>query len=242
MCHCPSCFLEHWESFHIFWAQITVWEVSSITSLRSLTRLQFSSFYREDSKVLRQANLISPPFSIQNPVYSLPSKSIMAEPRASQDRQEVIGDKNNFWLYSKEHGFDLTHPSTPESPQTFPRITLQTINTPITITPSKAALVVIDMQNFFLSKALSRKGEGHAAQEALLKYAILAAREVGIQIIWLTWGLTEEDLNSMSPSMLRCFKFDEILSKGGGPNLEVPRPGEESQYKELWTNGGMGSH
>ena len=149
---------------------------------------------------------------------------------------KVIGNHSNFWLYSEKDGFDLTHPETPTSSPVQPRITLQTTNTPITIAPGKTALVIIDMQNFFLSRSLGREGQCHDAEAALLKHALPAARKAGIQVIWLTWGLTEADLESMSPTSLRIFKFDD-----NGNSLEVPAPGEESTQAEIWTDGGMGA-
>ena len=58
---------------------------------------------------------------------------------------------------------------------------------PVTIAPSKTALVVIDMQNVFLSAALGRsRGEGHTAEDVLLEHGIPAARKAGTQILWLT--------------------------------------------------------
>lgn len=149
---------------------------------------------------------------------------------------KVIGNESNFWLWTERDGFDLTHPDTPTSSPVHPRIPLQTSNSPITIDPSKTALVIIDMQNFFLSRSLRRKVQGHDAEAALLKYALPAARKAGIQVIWLTWGLTESDMQTMSPTMLRIFNF-----KSNGSSLEVPAPGSESEQKEYWTGGGMGA-
>ncbi|KAG9230662.1 isochorismatase family protein [Amylocarpus encephaloides] len=124
---------------------------------------------------------------------------------------KVIGNASNFWLWSERDGFDLTHPETSSSPPLHPRISLQTTNSPITIAPSKTALVIID-------------------------HALPAARKAGIQVIWLTWGLTDADLEVMSPTMLRIFKFDD-----NGSAQVVPAPGSESKQKEGWTDGGMGA-
>ena len=57
-----------------------------------------------------------------------------------------------------------------------PRLTLQSqYNAPITISPAKSALVIIDMQNFFLSAAMDRpEGEGLAAEQTLLTRGIPA--------------------------------------------------------------------
>lgn len=155
---------------------------------------------------------------------------------ATSAEVKVIGtNKSNFWLWSEKDGFDLTHPATPDSPQVQPRISLQTTNSPIEIAPTKTALVIVDMQNFFVSRSLGRKGECHEAETALLRHAIPAARKAGIQIIWVNWGLTEAELENMSPGMMRLCGFNEE-----GVNMEVPRPGETSTQKEVYTNKSMG--
>ena len=67
------------------------------------------------------------------------------------------------------------------------------------------------MQNFFLSEALGRKsGAGHAACKNLIEYAIPAARKAGMRVVWLNWGLTDEDLRTMPPAVMRCFGFYSI--------------------------------
>ena len=151
----------------------------------------------------------------------------MASAHRTKSGVKVVGSQSNFWLWYEQDGFDLTHPETPTSTPVQPRIALQTTYIPITITPSKTALVVIDMKNFFLSRSLGRKGQCHDADAMLLKYALPATRNADIQVIWLTWGLTEADLESMSQTSLRIFKFDD-----NGNSLEVPAPGEESKQAE----------
>lgn len=129
-------------------------------------------------------------------------------------RRAVIGNASNFWLHSTRTGFDLTHPETPSSPPVSPRITLKTTTTPITVDPDKTALVIIDMQNFFLSEAFGRaKGAGHAAADHLLKYCIPAARKAGIRTIWLNWGLTQEDVDQMPPAVKRAFGFEAVIDE-----------------------------
>lgn len=126
----------------------------------------------------------------------------------------VIGNvrNGNFWLYDSEKGFDLTRPDSLSAPESITSIHLRTTRTPITIDPAKSALVIIDMQNFFLSPALGRSPEskGLAAQKRLLEYAIPAARKSGIQIAWLNWGLSEHDLDTMPPATLRGFGFSTM--------------------------------
>lgn len=73
------------------------------------------------------------------------------------------------------------------------------------------------MQNFFLSTHLGRPSDsdGNIAQRQLLERAIPAARNGGIQIIWLNWGLTDEEIECMPPSTLRAFGFEVAIEREG---------------------------
>lgn len=85
------------------------------------------------------------------------------------------------------------------------------------ISPSKSALVIIDMQNFFLSPYLGRPadGAGNKAAKRLLDTAIPAARKAGIQVIWLNWGLTDVEIEHMPPSTSRAFGFQASVEWEG---------------------------
>ena len=129
--------------------------------------------------------------------------------------RKVIGGAKNFWLYSKSEGYDLTHPPTPSSEPVFPRIKLSTTSEPATIDPKKTALVVVDLQNYFLSPALGRPRDavGMKVVDNLLKFAIPACRKLGIPVVWLSWGLTDQDIDEMPPTILRGFDTSNDLDK-----------------------------
>lgn len=130
-------------------------------------------------------------------IFRIPLMASIAQTSLSNDGGTVVGHAPNFWRFTNRDGFDLTHPSTPSAPKVYPRLNLRTTTAPVTITPAKTALVIIDMQNFFLSAAMGRsRGEGHAAEEVLLKYGIPAMRQAGIQVLWLRWGITDAGLQS----------------------------------------------
>lgn len=136
-----------------------------------------------------------------------PSSTLPAEPH----RKAIIGSSTNFWLHSSQTGFDLTHPENPRNAIPGPRLILKTMTSPITVDPSKSALIIIDMQNFFLSESFGRgKGAGHAACDALIKHALPAARKAEIRVIWLNWGLTDEDIKIMPAGVRRAFGFFAI--------------------------------
>ncbi|KAL2075413.1 hypothetical protein VTL71DRAFT_356 [Oculimacula yallundae] len=149
----------------------------------------------------------------------------------------IIGNSSNFWLFNDNDGFDLTHPAAPHSTPIYPRLKLHTTNTPITVCPQKTALIIIDMQNFFLSSALGKtRGAGHDAKDALLAYGIPAARRASVQIIWVTWGLTDEDLSTMPPAVFKAFSF-----RGAETEFEDADPEIGAKRPEVKTENGLGS-
>lgn len=153
------------------------------------------------------------------------------------DRVGTVGSPSNFWLYSSSDGYDLTHPATPTSPPLHPRLRLQTTTQPITIHPPSTALVIVDMQNFFLSPAIGRSPNslGLAAQSKLIDHAIPAAHTAGIQVIYLNWGLTDEDLQSMPPATVKAFGwYSRPAGATSDDNLKLENGTKESrQYVGL---------
>ena len=138
--------------------------------------------------------------------------------------QAVIGSPSNFWLYSSQNVFDLTHPQTPTSPLTSQRLTIETTTSPVIVDPAKTSLVIIDMQNFFLHPALGKaKGAGHKAVDELVQHAIPAARKASIRVLWVNWGLTQEEIDNMPPALKRAFGFE---MKIGEDTLIVDKPGD----------------
>lgn len=126
----------------------------------------------------------------------------------TEHRKAIVGNlDHDFWVFDSEGGFDLTRPSPPASGPRSGSVSFITTTSAVTIDPAKTALVVIDMQNFFLSPALGRspRSKGLQAQEQLLQHALPAARKAGIQIVWLNWGLCDEDLVVLPPAVVRAF-------------------------------------
>jgi nicotinamidase-related amidase len=71
------------------------------------------------------------------------------------------------------------------------------------------------MQNFFLSSALGRSasGPGHKACEKLIQYAIPAARRAGMRVVWVNWGLSDEEVRDMPAGVKRAFGFYAVPSE-----------------------------
>jgi nicotinamidase-related amidase len=63
------------------------------------------------------------------------------------------------------------------------------------------------MQNFFLDPAAGRPLNplAVAAEKKLLDVGIPACREAGIQVVHLTWGIEDQELETLPPALLRGF-------------------------------------
>ncbi|KAF2722637.1 isochorismatase family protein [Polychaeton citri CBS 116435] len=133
----------------------------------------------------------------------------------SQASQRIlVGTGKSSWVWSAD-GWDLTHSENPESCQSETGINLHCELVNVKIDPKKTALLIIDMQNFSLNKALDPPSAPpmYHAEHAILQHAIPAARKLGMQTIWLNWGLTEEDLADLPPAEVRVFAFDVNTKK-----------------------------
>ncbi|TVY81387.1 Peroxyureidoacrylate/ureidoacrylate amidohydrolase [Lachnellula suecica] len=124
-------------------------------------------------------------------------------------RNVVIGSGDNFWTWSRDRGWDLTHPAPGELGPLKTALALRCELSNVTIDTTKSALVIIDLQNYSMCKALAPDVHPSLvmAQETLLNYGIPAARRANIQVIWLNWGLTDQDLEKMPPAAFRTFGF-----------------------------------
>ncbi|KAK0718025.1 Isochorismatase-like protein [Lasiosphaeria miniovina] len=160
---------------------------------------------------------------------------------------DVVGNPDaSFWRFSRSSGWDLTH--TTSSPPAGQRLTLTTTTAPITIAAAKTALVVVDMQNLFLSPAMSSSSTPHtdtgtdtgtdtdadadtkltpglAAEAALLGTAFPAARAAGIRVVHVTWGLDEGSLAALPPVLHRVFGFRAIARGGDGEEFDEENGG-----------------
>ncbi|KAF5341485.1 hypothetical protein D9758_013937 [Tetrapyrgos nigripes] len=125
-------------------------------------------------------------------------------PAASQslsNDSNVFGNPLNFWTKLDGGGWDLTRGVTANA------ITLPVPRGPITIQPNTTALVIIDMQNYFLHPSLGGDPLGRAIVPTTIN-AIHAFRAAGMPVLWTNWGLTEFDLIRMPPAFLKGFSSD----------------------------------
>lgn len=83
----------------------------------------------------------------------------------------------------------------------------------------------------FLSDVLGKKrGAGHDACDQLVQYAIPAARKAGIRVVWVNWGLTEQEIEEMPPAVLRAFGFE---GQRGGEKVPIDKHGNVGGSKGM---------
>ena len=143
------------------------------------------------------------------------SNSSTATSPGTQSRQGIlVGTGESTWIWSAE-GWDLTHSEKQRTLQSANGVNLDCELVNVRIDPKKTALVIIDMQNIGLNKALDPPSAPpmYKAEDAIFRYAIPAARKLGLQIIWLNWGLTEQDLCNLPPAEVRVFAFEVNTEK-----------------------------
>jgi nicotinamidase-related amidase len=155
----------------------------------------------------------------------------------------VVGTSNNFWFWSCDRGWDLTHPANRDAKPFDFGLSLDCDISNVTVDPAKTALLVIDMQNFSMSTALGNDVTEplQRAEDAIQKLAVPAARKAGIQVIWLNWGLTEDELNALPPSVLRVFGWSAHNATDAPNDTQTPDSDGFLHFGEHPRSGGLGS-
>jgi hypothetical protein len=117
----------------------------------------------------------------------------------------VLGNYYNYWkLTDNQTSWDLTRsdrmPVT--SPKTIPMLGSRQR---AIIEPNRTAMVIVDMQNYFLHPKLSPSAvRGRMAVQPTLNL-IKAFRETGMKVLWVNWGIDNFDLVTLPPSFLDGF-------------------------------------
>jgi len=103
----------------------------------------------------------------------------------------TFGPPTSQWHYHPStKTYDLTRTSsTSPTNEKQKKLTIETTegipDTKIQVAVQLSVLVVVDMQNFFLE---GEDKPGHKAVEPTIR-VIEKCREVGIQVVWLNWGV-----------------------------------------------------
>ncbi|KAI0788452.1 Isochorismatase hydrolase [Abortiporus biennis] len=122
------------------------------------------------------------------------------------------GNPGSFWVEYPSGLLDLTrtnHLNEPGNPPPLNNETQWELQVDgdriLRIDKSKSAIVIIDMQNFFLHPDLRAHPTGLACVDPLMK-AVPALRSLGSKILWVNWGLTDPELQTIPPSLVRGFQ------------------------------------
>lgn len=143
----------------------------------------------------------------------------------------TFGPPGSQWIYDKQtKTYDLTRSSSPSSPTLKISTTYGPPSTSVLLAPAKTALVIVDMQNFFLHPSCRSHPAGLAAV-APLAATVRRCREVGVQVVWVNWGLTDADLASMPAGVLRGFESRMLISRPSRPNGEEEEEEEEEEFR-----------
>ena len=134
----------------------------------------------------------------------------------------TLGNYYNYWLDTSSSPnkttWDLTRsdrlPVT--TPKTIPFLGQRAA---ATIEPSRSALVIIDMQNFFLDPQLSPRASGGRAAVTPTLNMINAFRANGMKVLWTNWGLDNFDLVTIPPSFLDGFSSDHTAATSFGSDM-----------------------
>ncbi|KAK7064251.1 Isochorismatase hydrolase [Favolaschia claudopus] len=138
------------------------------------------------------------------------------------------GNDANFWTEWPSGLVDVsrtTHiPSVSDGAQAeTPPLTEGLVDIPVDgertvrVKKESTALVVVDMQNFFLHPELRDHPTGLKCVDPLMKI-IPPLRDLGIKILWVNWGLTDHELRTIPPSLVRGF----MKNGRGGFGSELP--------------------
>ncbi|KZT52579.1 Isochorismatase hydrolase [Calocera cornea HHB12733] len=104
-----------------------------------------------------------------------------------------FGNEFNYWLKS-EKGTDLTRGVAGGRP-------LKTGKEEVLINPKRSALVIIDMQNYFLHEKCCNGKLGREMIPTMIE-SVKAARKAGMPVVWCNMGFHKADLKTIPPSYL----------------------------------------
>ncbi|KAI7214934.1 Pre-mRNA-splicing factor [Hortaea werneckii] len=124
----------------------------------------------------------------------------------------TLGNYYNYWkLTDNNTTYDLTRSDRMpvSSSKTIPMIGSRER---AIIEPNRTAMVIVDMQNFFLHPQLSPGADkGRAAVQPTLNM-INAFRANEMKVLWVQWGIDNYDLLTMPPALLDQFSDDHSLN------------------------------
>ncbi|KAI9712656.1 MAG: hypothetical protein M1820_001277 [Bogoriella megaspora] len=164
------------------------------------------------------------------------SNSITAAVGLPPQNSSILGNYYNYWSHAANTStWDLTRSTA--LPTTSPKaIPMSGSRKTAIIEPSRSALVIIDMQNFFLHPSLSPRATGGRTAVQPTVNMINGFRQAGMKILWTNWGLDNFDLLTIPPSFIEGFSDDdtEATSFGSEMGLVQTDNGTVDAGRKLW--------
>ncbi|CAG8975284.1 hypothetical protein HYALB_00008068 [Hymenoscyphus albidus] len=150
----------------------------------------------------------------------------------------TFGPAHRQWKYQPESKtYDVSGSETGEKLKIETSAGVQ--GTSVVLDPGKTAFVIVDMQNYFLDGRCMDHPNGIAAIEPTIK-VLDGCRKTGVQVVWLNWGLTDLDLESMPAGIQRGFMKDTLLASTSqirpwvGLGSELPDDQGRVLFKGSW--------
>ncbi|KAJ3790975.1 Isochorismatase hydrolase [Lentinula aff. detonsa] len=133
--------------------------------------------------------------------------------------------RSNHLDHQKPSDIDTTEEpgAQPGSSVTTPPLRPGQLDIPVTgdktvrLDTKKTAFVIIDMQNFFLHQDIRDHPKGLACVDPLMK-VVPFFRDNNIKILWVNWGLGDDELNTIPSSLARGFNANHG-NRGFGSKL-----------------------
>jgi len=159
--------------------------------------------------------------TIPIPIHDTPILGMTTRPPIEQPTE--FGNATSFWVeypgglvdVSRTAHLDVTGGQPP--PLTEGLLDIPVDGRVVRVEAKKTALVIIDMQNFFLHPDLRDHPKGLACVNPLMS-VIPPLRKAGVKIVWVNWGLTEAELQTIPPSLVRGF----MKNGRGGFGSQLP--------------------
>ncbi|KAG9082021.1 hypothetical protein FS749_007175 [Ceratobasidium sp. UAMH 11750] len=115
---------------------------------------------------------------------------------------------NSYWVEYSSGLVDLSHPNDSSPKKDVVEFEVAGERR-VRIEPGASALVVVDMQNYFLHPELRDHPTGLECVKHL-QDVLSMLRGTGVHIIWLNWGLEEREIPTLPASLSRCFSKPKL--------------------------------
>ncbi|KAH7916446.1 Isochorismatase hydrolase [Hygrophoropsis aurantiaca] len=155
------------------------------------------------------------------PIHDTPILGMATRPKV--EKTVEYGNAASFWVEYPSGLIDISRSKHSADEAVAPPLISTQLDIPvdrdrvIRVDKASTAAVIVDMQNFFLHPDLRDHPTGLKCVDPLLKL-VPALRAKGIKILWVNWGLTDHELKTIPPSLVRGF----MKNGRGGFGSELP--------------------